>query len=400
MVRSMVFRGLNPDHSIAAMLADLAVRLGAKDDVPTDSAWCQARTALPEEVLIELIHRRARSCRRRFADPYRWHGRWLFRIDGSTVSMPDEPELADAFGYANTRHGLSRFPVARVTFIELAGLNVIWDYRAGAYRCSEEQQLKAMWHRLPSGCMCLLDRKFCSFYVLAKLRRRGIGVLTPLHASRDPWRLISLGRQLGHNDWLVPFDLNKQQRQQYQDSSLPNRIWVRLIRVPYWRGYKLKTLWLVANLLDSLEYPAAELGELYRDRWPIETRIGELKTTLEMNILRGKTPQAIRREIASIILGHNLVWMLMHDAAELTGTSAQDISFAGAVKTALAFSGPLRQSSPAARGELHLQMLVHIARQTNHHPFGRVEPRLVKRDPVRFPYLRESRWEARLKSLS
>jgi hypothetical protein len=399
LLRSMVYRGLHPDHSITALLADLAARLG-EIVPPTQSAWCQARTRLPEEVLVELIHRRARDCRRRFAKPYRWHGRWLFRIDGSTVSMPDEPGLVEAFGYADTRHGPSRFPLARVSFIELAGLNVVWDYRMDAYRCSEQQQLQGMWPSLPSGCMCLLDRKFCSFYVLAKLRQRGIGVLTPLHQRRDPGRLIRRGCPLGEDEWLVPLDLSGQLRRQYQDPSLPQELWVRLIRVRFWHGRRVRTLWLVTTLLAPRDYPAAELGELYRARWPIETRIGELKTTLQMDVLRGKTPPAVRREVGAIILGHNVVWTLMHEAAELTHAPAEDLSFAGAVKTALAFSGPLRRASPTDRRQLHHQMLLHIARHTNHHPFGRVEPRLLKRETARYAYLREPRWKARLKCLS
>ena len=128
-VRSMVYRGLNPDHSIAAVLADLAALLGPDTPAPTDSAWCQARSRLPEGVLTELIFRRALECRRRFGRICRWHGRWVFRIDGSTISMPDTPSLAKEFGYASGASGVSRFPIARVTFLELAGLNVIWNSR-------------------------------------------------------------------------------------------------------------------------------------------------------------------------------------------------------------------------------------------------------------------------------
>jgi hypothetical protein len=58
-VRSMVFRGLHPDHSIAAVLADLAGRLGPDVAAPTDAAWCQARARFPEGVLSRLIFRRA-----------------------------------------------------------------------------------------------------------------------------------------------------------------------------------------------------------------------------------------------------------------------------------------------------------------------------------------------------
>jgi len=399
-VRSMVYRGLHPDHSIAGMLADLAGLLGPEIPAPTDSAWCQARSRLPERVLAELIFRRAVRCRRRFGHYHRWQGRWVFRIDGSTVSMPDEPSLVEAFGYADTRHGPSRFPVARTTFIELAGLQVIWNYRLDEYTRSEESQLHAMWRTLPSGCICLLDRKFCSFYNLAKLRQRRIDVVTPLHQRRDPHKLIRQGRPLGRNEWLVPFHLAPQLRRKYHDASLPAVLWVRLIRVTYRRARKTKHLWLVTTLLDPVKYPRTQVAALYRTRWEIEPRIGSLKTTLEMNVLRGKSPAAVRREVASILLGHNLVWMLMHEAAVTTQTPVQDISFAGAVKTVLAFSGPLRDCPRSAREPLYQQMLCHMARQTNHHPFDRVEPRLIKREVARYAYLREPRWKARLKCLS
>jgi len=399
-VRSMVYRGLNPDHSIAAVLADLAALLGPDAPVPTDSAWCQARSRLPEAVLVELIFRRALECRRRFGRTWRWHGRWVFRIDGSTVSMPDMPSLVEEFGCANSCHGFSRFPIARMTFIELAGLNVIWNYRLDDYRCSEEGQLYDMWHTLPAGCICLLDRKFCSFYNLAKLRQRRIGVVTPLHHWRDPHKLIRQGRSLGKNEWLVSLDLRPRLRRQYDDPTLPKVLSVRLIRVRFRRGRKLKTLWLVTTLMDPVKYPAHEVADLYRTRWQIEPRIGSLKTTLDMNVLRSKSPQAIRREVASIILGHNVVWMLIHESAAATDTPAEDISFAGAVKVVLAFSSSILHAPRCVRRQLHRKMLLQIARQTNHHPFGRVEPRLIKRCPVRYRYLREPRWKARLKCLS
>ena len=87
-----------------------------------------------------------------------------------------------------------------------------------------------------------------------------------------------------------------------------------------------------------------------------------------MNVLRSKGPQAARLEVAAIILGHNLLWVLMHESATKTGTPVEDISFAGAVKVALAFSVPLLYASGRTRRQLHHKMLLQIARQTNHHP--------------------------------
>lgn len=399
-VRSCVHRALNGDHSIAAMLADLAALNAPDAQAPTDAAWCQARSRIPLDVFRQLVARKARACRRRYGRSHDWNGRPVFVVDGSTVSMPDEPALVEAFGYAPTKHGPSRFPVARVTFIELAGLEVIWDYRIGEYRASEEAQFRQMWPSLPSGCICLLDKKFSSFYMLAKLRQRRISVVTLLHQRRDPKKLIAQGEWLGRHEWLVPLELWPQLRRSYDDPTLPRVLWVRLIRVRFRRGSRRHTLWVVTTLMDPVRYPRREVADAYRRRWDIEGRIGSLKTTLEMNVLRSKRVGSALREVASILLGHNLAWMLIHEAAERSGTPAGDISFAGAVKVAVAFSQTLPFASGPAREALRGKMLDVIARQVNRHPFNRVEPRKVKRDRRRYPYLKEPRGVARAKCLT
>ena len=88
-LRSMVYRGLNRDQSIAATLANLAAAWGPDAEAPTDSAWCQARSRLPEAVVFELVLRQAHACRRRFGRACRYHGRWVFIVDCSTLSIPD-----------------------------------------------------------------------------------------------------------------------------------------------------------------------------------------------------------------------------------------------------------------------------------------------------------------------
>ena len=400
LVRSMVYRHLNPDRSITAALADMAALSKPSNTAPTDSAWCQARSHLPETVLSELIARKARACRKRFSPQHLRFGRPVFIVDGSTVSMPDEPELVEVFGYANTKHGFSRFPVARVTFIELAGLEIIWDYRLDHYRCDEDRQFHQMWNVLPDGCICLFDRWFSSFYNIAKLRQRRIGVVTRLHQRRDPQRLINKGRSLGPNEWIVPFELAPQIRQRYDDPALPQKLWVRLIRVRFMRGRKRRTIWLVTTLIDPAKYPRRQVAELYRSRWGIEPRIGSLKTTLQMDVLRSKSSGAIRREVAATVLGHNLVWMLIHEAAEQTDTPSQAISFAGAVKTILVFSATLAAADNSEREDIRYAMLNRIACQRNHHPPGRVEPRLVKRDLHRYGSLKIPRAQARIECLT
>jgi len=399
-VRSMVYRSLHPDKSIRAVLADLAAADDRLEGPPADASWCQARSRLPAPLWPALIRRSVRRLARLAGHRGGYHGRPVYLVDGSTVSMPDTPQLVEAFGYANTKHGPSRFPVARITFLVRAGAEAVCDYRLDPYRTGEDAQFHALWHGVPSGCILLFDRRFCSFYNLAKLRGRRIDVVSRLHQCRRAERLILHGRRLGKDEWLVHLDLDRKLRKRYADPSLPKRLRVRLIRVRFTHGTKRRRLWVVTTLLNPIRYPRRDLVALYRRRWGIETRIGSLKTTLGARVLRSKTPAGVRSELAATVLAHNLVWTLIHQAANQTGTPADRISFVGAIQTVLAFRPVLRAAPPIQRRQRYRLMLQHIAHHTHPHRPGRTEPRLVKRGLRRYGFLKIPRDQARQECLS
>lgn len=197
--------------------------------------------------------------------------------------------------------------------------------------------------------------------------------------------------------WL---DLAPQLRKKYDDPTLPDYLAVRLIRVPLPHGARKPDLWLVTTLLDPRRYPRRDIERLFRQRWPVETRIGSLKTTLQLNVLRSKTVVGARSEVAATILAHNLAWTVIHQAALRKDQPADRISFAGAVKLILAFSDPIRRATGSDRHRLYERMLCLIAGQTNRNRPNRVEPRKIKREMAHYPFLREPRWKARLKCLT
>jgi hypothetical protein len=125
-VRSIVYRRLHRNRSIKTLLADMAAA-DIEGKAPTDAAWCQARSQLPAALWPELIQHSVQRLVDFVGQQFLSWGRPVFLLDGSTISMPDEPELVEAFGYANTKHGLSRFPIARVTFLVRAGVRAVCD---------------------------------------------------------------------------------------------------------------------------------------------------------------------------------------------------------------------------------------------------------------------------------
>jgi hypothetical protein len=393
-VRTIVYRGLHPDKSIDAVLADMAAT-APWTQTPTDAAWCEARDRLPEELLASLVESSAARVIRHYGRSHLWCGRPVYRFDGTTVSMPDTPDLVARFGYANTKHGLSRFPVSRVGVWVAAGPEVVVAYRMDPYVTSEIAQFRDSWDCLPTNAIALFDKEFSTFYDLATLLQRDIAAVTPLHQRRDPHKLIAAGVQLGQNEWRVPLELAPQLRKQYDDPSLPQKLWVRLIRVCYRHQGKPRVLWLVTTLMDPARYPRKAIAALYRDRWTIETRIGTIKVVLDGRVLRSKTADGVRKELAGILLAYDLVWTVIHQAAAHAEVEPDRISFAGAVKVILAFSIPLRGLRGVERRHMYARMLDYVAIHINPRRPHRIEPRLVKRELRRYAFLKEPRAIAR-----
>jgi putative transposase len=390
MVRSMIYRSIHKNRSIKTLLTDIAAA-NIQIKPPTDAAWCRARSKLPAELWPRLIQHSEQRLTRLVGHKYLYHGIPVFIVDGSTVSMPDEPQLVKTFGYADTKHGLSRFPVARITFLVRLGVQAVCGYEIGRYRTSEDTQFNRMWPKIPNHSICLFDKKFCSFYNLTKLQQRHIFVVTPLHQKRKPYELIKAGKRIGNNQWIVFLQLAPQLRKRYKDKSLPLNLPVRMIRVKFVHNGKFRQMWLVTTLLDHIKYSGSSIIRLYRQRWEIETRIGSLKTTLQMKVLQSKKTKNVYYEVAATVLAHNLVWTVIHQASQQAGIPAERISFIGAARTILAFSIRLQTDNICERHKVYTTMLYHIAGQTNSYRPNRSEPRLIKRQTRSYGFLKISR---------
>src|ERR1700722_14377471 len=80
----------------------------------TDSAYCQARARLPVGFFQRLLRAITGKCIEDDEPTAAecWHGHRVFLTDGSSFSMPDTPELQEAFGQPGKQAPGCGFPVA------------------------------------------------------------------------------------------------------------------------------------------------------------------------------------------------------------------------------------------------------------------------------------------------
>lgn len=98
------------------------------------------------------------------------------------------------------------------------------------------------------------------------------------------------------------------------------------------RGYRTQQITLVTTLLAAEAYPAESLAELYGMRWRVEQNLRDLKQTLGMDILKCKSVDGVLKEIHAFAIVHNLVRVVMSEAAKRQGVRPDRISFADALR--------------------------------------------------------------------
>jgi hypothetical protein len=136
---------------------------------------------------------------------------------------------------------------------------------------------------------------------------------------------------------------------------------------------------LVTTLLDADVYPAEELAALYGRRWEVETNFAHLKTTMRMDVLHCQTVDGVLKELCMFALVYNLVRLAMLAAAREQHLPHQRLSFVDA----------LRWLASACQRRTELELLNNPRRP------GRYEPRVKKRRPKPYKFLRQPRCQLR-----
>jgi hypothetical protein len=140
------------------------------------------------------------------------------------------------------------------------------------------------------------------------------------------------------------------------------------------------------------------LGRYYD--WHTELDIRAIKITLDMDVLRCKTPEMVRREVWTHLLAYNLIRRSILQSAQASGCSPRALSFTAAMQAIAASWIVAVMADRSLFGALVDAHLANLAGHRVGNRPDRVEPRAVKRRPKPHRLLTKPRAEARLELLA
>jgi hypothetical protein len=383
----------------AAVAAITVQRLADGLVTPTSDTgdYCKARAKLSEVALRELTVEIAGELEEQADPKWLWKGLHSKLVDGFTFTMPDTPENQAEYPQSRSQKKGVGLPIARSLAILSLATAAVLDVATGPYSGKETGETALLRSRLDAfspGDLLVADRYFCSIFLIALLLGRGVQSCTRMHQNRHVD--FRRGRRLGPRDHLVVW--TKPQRPRWMDQAtydaLPETLQLRELRFEVTRpGYRTTQITIATTLTDADVYTKSDIAELYGFRWNAELDIRAIKQNLNLNHVRCKSPEMVRRELWTTLLAYNLIRTTAASAALLHDKRPRQISFTGTCQYVLASWTDLARDRIAPENITNhcLTLLSKIAECEVANRPGRIEPRVLKRRRHGYKLMQEPR---------
>ena len=303
------------------------LRLGGVDlAVATKSAITRARIRLGAAPMQALFERLARPFATPGAPGAWYRGRRLVSLDGSTIDLPDTPELEARYGRPGASRGISSFPQLRLLGLAECGTHALFAVALGRLDVSEVQLAPPLLAQLRPEMLCLADRAFVGFALWGTARATGSDLLWRVRANQ----ILPCHKRLADGSYLSCLYASPKHRRHDEGGQVVRVIEYRLEGVP-----GAEPLYrLITTLLDPVAAPAAELAALYHERWESEGIFAELKVSLpgERLMLRSRRADLVEQEVYGLLLVHLALRQLIYEASRQTGCDPDQLSFLHTVR--------------------------------------------------------------------
>lgn len=258
------------------------------------------------------------------------HGYRILAMDGFRFNLRNTPAINEAAVKTRCSKGSGEPAFAQLLGAALVEIG-LHQPLAAAFGWQGEGELtlaKRVFSKpLPPRSLILADRLYGAPSLLwelaPKLKETGGAVLFRVKSNLISKRV----EMLADGSWLVDVEVRDPKTREFLGTLRLREIHAE---ITYQGDGKPLAMRLWTTLLDAAAHPAAELVELYAERWEQELFFRELKSHLHRrsNLLDAQTPETAAQEALAMLLAASLVAMQREEVARRAGVEVLRVSFA------------------------------------------------------------------------
>ena len=355
--------------------------------MPTRGALAHARGRFPE-CALEMLFKSTVQAAAALPEPQTgWPGR-LLCADGTPLLVPRSDSNLAHFNATRHQFGQAYWPRGLAVWLSRVSLHlIVGEYLGTSNEGDESVAPYLLGKHLQPGDLVLGDAHFGNYQTLATC-----GARSAYYLMRAPGALHVADHI---TRYYTPCDANLVLRRtayiasRYSDLALPETLSLRtlLFEIPshdslngYERAYFLTNL-------ERERFSWEQLNVWALMRWRQETLNNDVKTFLDLGLIRSESPSGVRQEVLAHLCVSNIVHMILQrvfpDRPELGSfTAARD---------ALVQANEQLRVLPTAREEVEECLDQTIRDQPLEFRPGRTEPRMKRPDRRICPIFKTSR---------
>lgn len=281
-----------------------------KADVSLNTAgYSKARKRLPIQLTVSLFESSViADAKNNYSH---WHNLKVLEADGTYLQLQDTSEIRKEYPIKNSNEG--GYPQALLETITERGTGQVVNYRLSSRAVSELALIHEILDDITDGHILLMDDLYNCYEILSKCISKNIHFVVPSKRKRN-YKVI---HSYGKGDNIIEIT-KPQARSKWANGEEPLLSKITLRRIdcvsPEGKEYTLFTSVLDENI------DKGDIQILYLSRWDIEVSIREIKTIMDINILRSKTPEMLKKELNVSLTAYNLIRKMIY-------ASLKDLSF-------------------------------------------------------------------------
>jgi len=274
------------------------------------AAYSKARERVPDTLVEELfLNSRIEQAANNYTH---WYGYRVYLGDGTYLQMQDTKSIRKKYEVKHNGVGSTGYPQGLLEVIIERGTGQIYNFKLSNRHTSELSLFYDMLDEIPTKSLLLLDDLYNCFEIISKCKRLGIEIVVPAKRARN----YDLIEKLEEGDEIIEIKAPKNRSKWLETKEESDRTQVRMIQCKSPDG---EEYFLLTTILDK-KIKKNEFQLLYLTRWDIEIGIREIKTIMNVNVLRSKTPEMALKELSVTVSTYNLLRKYIY-------TSIKDLPF-------------------------------------------------------------------------